>query len=145
MPFILLAMRIFVGAVFVYSGWSKLISPIENFMAVIEGYQFIKQPYISTVAFVLPWLELIFGTFLSLGFLTRVSSTVLSIFLAVFITLLLRSLMLHLPVAECGCFGSGIILTPWQALFLDSGILVVSLILVRQRPRWLSLDRILNR
>ncbi len=144
MNLILLVMRIFLGAVFIYSGWGKLIAPIENFIAAIEGYHFLKQPFVSIVAFLLPWLELIFGTFLVLGYLTRASAAFLGAFLAVFIFLLSRGLMLHLPISECGCFGSGIVLGPWQAILLDSGLLAVSLVMMCSPPRLLSLDKKLH-
>lgn len=145
MPFILFLMRIFVGGVFVYSGWEKLSAPIENFMAIIEGYQFLKPPFISIAAHAVPWLELIFGAFLALGFLTRTSTVALACFLMFFIGLLLRSLLQHLPVSECGCFGSGIVLSPKQALILDSGLLMISLVLIGLRSRFLSLDEKLHR
>ena len=142
---LVLVMRLFVGIVFMYSGWEKLTSPLQNFMAVIEGYQFLKPSLIQWVALVFPWLELIFGTFLTLGFLSRLSASVLAIFLTTFIVLLSRSLLFHLPISECGCFGSGFSLAPWQALVLDSGLLVLVLILLRNRSMILSLDERLHR
>ncbi len=140
MRFILFLMRIFVGGVFIYAAWGKLMAPVENFAAVIEGYQFLKTPFNSFVAHFFPWLELIFGTFLTIGFLTRISAAVLSVFLGVFVSLLLRSLWLHLPISECGCFGSGITLAPWQALILDSSLLMVSFIVIWSKPLFSSLD-----
>ncbi len=141
MPFILFLFRIFIGGVFIYAAWGKLMAPVENFAAVIEGYQFLKPPFTSFIAHFFPWLELIFGTFLTVGFLTRTSAAMLSIFLAVFISLLVRSLWFHLPISECGCFGSGIMLAPWQALILDTGLLLLSVIVIWSRPRFLSLDQ----
>ena len=145
MPFLLLVMRLFLGGIFVYSGWQKLIAPVENFMAVIEGYQFLKPPFISITAHLVPWLELTFGFFLMLGFLTRTSAAFLGILLMIFIGLLTRSLWLHLPVLECGCFGSGITLAPWQALILDSGLLLVSMAIIFSPLRGYSLDERLHR
>ena len=144
MSFLLLIMRLFLGGVFVYSGWQKLTAPVENFMTVIEGYQFLKPPFISIAANLVPWFELVFGSFLMLGFLTRTSATFLGVLLTIFVGLLIRSLWLHLPVLECGCFGSGITLAPWQALILDFGLLVVSFVMVVFRPRVLSLDQKLH-
>ncbi|MBI4372199.1 MAG: DoxX family protein [Candidatus Omnitrophica bacterium] len=138
-------MRILVGGIFVYSGWSKLMVPVENFMAVIEGYQFLRPHAIELLATWLPWTELVFGAFLLLGFLTRASAAILGIFLAVFIYLISRSLWLHLPVSECGCFGSGIALAPWQALMLDSGLLLASIVLIIRPPQLWSLDRRLRK
>lgn len=144
MRLILFLMRISSGAVFVYSGWEKLLAPVQNFMAVIGAYQLVPSGWIPYVASVFPWLELVVGTFLLLGFLARTSAAVLSLFLIVFISLLARSLWLHLALAECGCFGSGILLKPEQALMLDIGLLFVSGILVCCPARFLSLDQKLS-
>ena len=145
MPFILLLMRIFLGGVFMYAGWEKLMAPVENFAAVIGAYQFLKPPFIMLAAYLVPWIELVSGAFLVLGFLTRTSATSISIFLMLFIGLLLRSLLLHLPVSECGCFGTGITLAPWQALVLDMGLLLISIIIIFSPPQLYSLDRRLHR
>ena len=64
-------MRVFIGSVFIYAAWGKLMAPAENFQAVIEGYHFLKPPFVSFVARFFPWLELIFGVFLAAGFLTK--------------------------------------------------------------------------
>ncbi|MBI4358139.1 MAG: DoxX family protein [Candidatus Omnitrophica bacterium] len=138
-------MRFLVGAVFIYSGWEKLMSPLPNFMAVLEGYQILKSSLIQPVAFIFPWLELVFGTFLALGFLSRASASVLAVFLATFIVLLSRSLLLHLPLLECGCFGSGISLTPAQAIILDAGLLVTSFIIMARKSHVLSVDQVLHK
>ena len=66
MVFILILIRVVVGGVFVYSGWHKLMAPIENFIAVLQGYQFLPSPLVSAVAFLVPWLEFIVGAFLLL-------------------------------------------------------------------------------
>lgn len=132
--------RLIVGGVFIYSGFSKLIAPIENFVAVIESYQFLKPQFIYPVAFTLPWLELIFGTFLLTGFLTRISAILLSLFSLLFVGLLSRSLILKLPITECGCFGAGITLTPQQALLLDLGLLFMAICIIIGPPRRFSLD-----
>ena len=143
--FILIFIRVFVGGVFIYSGWNKLMAPLENFMAVLQGYQFLPLSLILPVAFLVPWLEFIFGVFLALGFLTRSSSAVLGAFLMVFVLLLARSLWLGLPIHECGCFGGGISLSPKQAIALDSGLLLAALILMgKGKSLLLSLDRRLN-
>ena len=146
MPLVLILVRILVGGVFIYSGWHKLMASIENFMAVLQGYQFLPSSLIPIFAFLVPWLEFIVGVFLALGFMTRASSTVLSAFLAVFISLLARSLWLHLPIHECGCFGGAISLSPKQAMALDSSLLLGAFILMgRGKSIPFSLDRWLNK
>ncbi len=138
-------MRLILGAVFVYSGFSKLIAPLENFTAVIEGYQFLNPQFVRPVAFFLPWLELILGTFLFTGFLTRLSAVLLGLFSAVFVTLLTRSIVLKLSITECGCFGAGISLAPKQALLLDSGLLLMALCLSIFSSSLFSLDQRLQK
>lgn len=131
----LFLIRIFLGGVFFYSGFSKLIDPVENFSAVITSYQVLPAGWVWPVAFFLPWLELIFGTFLVLGFLTRASAAFLAALSGTFIVLLSRSMILKLPITECGCFGAGIVLAPWQALVLDTGLFLMALILILFHPR----------
>lgn len=140
-PFLILLMRIFVGAVFMYSGWEKLMAPVENFMAVIDQYRFLPLEVARPTALVVPWLELVLGTFLVVGFMTRVSATGVMVFLGVFIVLLGRSILLELPIADCGCFGSGISLAPHQALMLDTALLLCTVLVFTQPPSRLSLDR----
>jgi len=145
MALLLLIMRLILGAVFVYSGFSKLIAPLENFTAVIEGYRFLNPQFIWPIAFFLPWLELILGTFLFTGFLTRLSAALLGLFSAVFVTLLARSIVLKLSITECGCFGAGISLAPKQALLLDSGLLLMALCLSIFSSSLFSLDKKLQK
>lgn len=128
-----------------YSGSSKLIAPLENFIAVIEGYQFLRSEFIRPIAFVLPWLEVILGAFLLTGFLTRASALVLALFSATFVSLLARSLMLKLPITECGCFGAGISLAPKQALILDLGLFVMAVCLTFVPSTLFSLDKRLQK
>ena len=138
--------RLLVGGVSVYSGWHKLMAPVENFMAVLEGYQFLPSPFISGVAFLVPWLEFIVGVFLMLGFMTRESAAVLSVFLVVFMSLLARSLWLHLPIHECGCFGGAISLSPKQAIALDSALFLGTVLLMgRGKSIIFSLDQRLHK
>ena len=141
MSAIVLLIRFFVGAVFIYSGWEKLMVPVQDFMAAIDGYQFIPQNFVQPVAFVFPWLELIFGTFLFLGFLTRLSAGAISLFLISFMGLLAQILCLHLPIPEWGCFGSGISLFPKQAMILDTGLFLLTCILLKYSSRHFSLDQ----
>ncbi|MBI1977130.1 MAG: DoxX family protein [Candidatus Omnitrophica bacterium] len=145
MNFILFLMRIVLGGVFVYSGWGKLMSPVENFKAVVESYQFFSALLVKPISYVVPWLELVFGAFVLVGYLTRQSTVLLALFLLSFIVLLSRSLLMHLPISECGCFGSGIVLAPWQALVLDSGLFLIAFILLKRKSNLFSLDRRLHR
>jgi len=133
-------LKILVACVFIYSGWEKLLTPRANFVAIIDQYQFFSAQAIEVISFLVPWLELVFGTFLLLGFITRMSALVISGFLVSFIFLLGRSLMMGFDIAECGCFGSSITLAPWQAIVLDCVLLGFASMVAWRPPRLWSLD-----
>ncbi len=121
------------------------MSPVEEFRAMIVQYAFLPKPVVPWAAFLMPWLELIFGTFVLLGFMTRKSTAVLGCFSAVFIGLLVRALVLHLEIAECGCFGSGFLLAPKDALLLDACLFLIAWTVFRRKNHYLSLDKWLNK
>ncbi len=137
--------QIIVGGVFTISGWLKLVAPHQNFMAVIEQYQAVPHLWVEPVSLIVPWIEIIFGVFLLLGFLSRVSAGVLSVLLLSFIGLLGRGILLHIPIQECGCFGSLLKLEPWQALALDTLLFSLALILMCFEHSKLSLDAWLSK
>ena len=137
-------MRVLSGSVFIYSGWGKLMAPVENFMAVIQEYQFMPVSFVPAAAHLIPWLELVFGTFLVAGFLTRASSGLMSALAVTFIAILIRSIVLRMSISECGCFGAGISLAPWQAAVLDFILLGSLLMTLARKSHTFSLDQKLS-
>lgn len=139
--------RIFVGLVFAYSGFTKLMEPVENFQGGMAAYEVIPYVLIPFLARVVPWLELIFGFFLIVGYLPRASALILAAMSWSFILLILTTRVVTgaLP-ADCGCFGEGslIHLTPLQVLALDTfnAIVGLRLALCKEHPfslaRWLT-------
>lgn len=113
--------RIGVGAIFFYAGLSKLLEPIENLRGVIAQYQIIPYGLVSQIAFILPWIELIFGAFLILGYMEKISAAVLSALTLVFLVVLGSSGALMTGGGDCGCFGvsSPIHLTLRQVFVMD--------------------------
>ena len=137
--------RILVGLVFLYSGWEKVARPVEQFIAVIHQYRLFPAEWESVLAQVVSWSEFVFGSFLLLGFMIRVSASVIAILLVSFMAMLSRSLWLGLPIAECGCFGSLLSLTPFQAILLDSFLFLMTVTVLISQPRAASLDGWLHR
>ena len=141
----LLFLRLVTGGVFIFSGWQKLMAPIEEFRAVILEYRFFPQAIAETAAAIVPWMELGTGVLVVLGICTRWSGAVLALLLSSFIFLLVRSQILGFSILECGCFGSGLTLSPKQAILFDSCLLMCCLMLIRKGAgRW-SLDHWFNR
>ncbi|OGX13146.1 MAG: hypothetical protein A2351_02685 [Omnitrophica bacterium RIFOXYB12_FULL_50_7] len=114
--------RMFLGLVFAYSGFTKLMEPVENFQGGMTAYEIIPYVLIPFLARVIPWIEFLFGSFLILGYLPRVSALVLAVMSLSFVLLIpaTRIVTGALP-ANCGCFGEGslIHLKPLQVLTMD--------------------------
>ncbi len=112
----------FLGLVFAYTGFTKLMEPVENFQGGMAAYEVIPYAVIPFLAHVIPWIEFLFGAFLILGYLPRVSALVLAAMSFSFVLLILitRVVTGALP-ADCGCFGEGslIHLKPFQVLIMD--------------------------
>ena len=113
--------RMLVGLIFAYSGFTKLMEPVETFQGGMAAYEIIPYGVVPLLAHVIPWIEFLFGAFLIVGYLPRISALVLAVMSWSFILLILTTRVVTgaLP-ADCGCFGEGslIHLTPFQVLAL---------------------------
>ena len=140
--------RIFLGLVFAYSGYTKLIEPVENFRGAMAAYEIIPYLVIPFLAHVIPWVEFVFGVFLLLGYLSRVSALVLAGLSASFVLLILitRIATGALP-ADCGCFGEGsfIHLKPMQVVFMDLCNTAIGILLAFFKDPPFSLDALLRK
>ena len=131
--------RMILGLIFAYSGFTKLMEPVENFQGGMAAYEVIPYAVIPFLAHVIPWIEFLFGSFLILGYLPRVSALVLAAMSFSFVLLIAttRIVTSSLP-ADCGCFGEGslIHLKPLQVLLLDLGntLIGIRLALLKDHP-----------
>ena len=102
-----LAARLALGGTFVYASLQKIADPAA-FAENISNFHMVPQSLmwsLNLCAIYLPWLELIAGLFLIVGFWIRGSSLILSSMLAFFIVAIgqavARGIKLH-----CGCFSA---------------------------------------
>lgn len=116
---LLLSVRTVLGAVFVVSGFQKLTTPYQNFAAVIEKFEILKGTPVIVMAQTLPWIELVAGVFLILGFWEALSLGVLWAMNTVFIGALSSVLIRKIELDHCGCFGEAVTLSVPQILSLD--------------------------
>ena len=146
-PFVWFSARLFLGFVFAYSGFSKLMEPVENFRGVIAQYQVVPYSFVPFIAITFPWIEFIFGTFLILGFAPRISALVLALLSFTFLIVLGSSnILLGQAPMSCGCFGeSGIHLTVRQVFFLDIFDLAIGFKLYSIKEHPWSLDNWLKK
>jgi uncharacterized membrane protein YphA (DoxX/SURF4 family) len=134
--------RIVAGGVLAVSGYLKAVRPTAEFAATLESYWIFPPFLIFPMAHVGPWVELVVGLSLVVGFFTRGSALVAAGLYATFVAVLAQSIFRKLPMPDCGCFGqAGPHLQPIQALSLDLGLMVICLLLLFDREKRISVDR----
>ena len=122
-----LVLRVALGAIFVYSAWTKLKDSWALFAMAVDSYQVLPLWGVQLVARTLPWLELLIGVLLIVGRWMRVATVVCSLLLLLFFGLMVRA---HLKGMEinCGCFGPGEAIS-WRTYLRDGAMVVGSLLL----------------
>ena len=135
-------MRILVGFVFVISGTEKLLSPYQNFLYAIQGYDLIGPPWDDLVARFFPWAELIAGVFVILGLWTLWALRCLLFFVTIFLIIVGQAIIRNLPLNECGCFGSLFSFPLPTVILMDSVLwMYIALLIIRiERSSIFSLD-----
>jgi uncharacterized membrane protein YphA (DoxX/SURF4 family) len=98
------AIRLAVGAAFVYAGWLKSRDP-GAFVRDIWNYHAVPEPWAYWIAAYLPHLEIVAGLALVTGLQRRGAHGILAALLAVFLGLLGWAWARGLDV-DCGCFGA---------------------------------------
>lgn len=112
--------RCLVGAVFMLAGFSKLLLPHAEVMALMQQYTVLPQPLLPFLAAVLPWIELISGTALAIGWYTTSAACIVGLQLIAFSLLMVVVLAAGIQIEDCGCFGQlGLSETPEQVLIRD--------------------------
>jgi uncharacterized membrane protein YphA (DoxX/SURF4 family) len=115
--------RLSFGAMFVYAAHSKLLQPtfilhpwfalkfavhanLANFAGEVETFKFLSVSASTTLAHVLPFVELSLGLLLLIGWRARYWFAGASLLLVVFLFVLTRAYLLHLDIKNCGCFAT---------------------------------------
>lgn len=137
--------RVYLGLVFVIACWHKILDP-QMFALDVATYQFLPLWAVNGFALALPWVELLAGAMLVLGFRARAAALLVALMMLSFILALLWALHLGLDMA-CGCFASQAAITDdpisWLTLVRDGFWLALGLyVLTLDRVPW-GLDRIL--
>ena len=97
-----LAARWFLGATFIYASYSKILAPAV-FAKIIYGYDLFPAVLINLFAIILPFVELIAGLALVIGFYPRSASLIINaLLLAFIISLSINIIRGH--EFDCGCF-----------------------------------------
>jgi uncharacterized membrane protein YphA (DoxX/SURF4 family) len=138
--FLLLAIRVFFGFVFIFAAITKVTYP-EGFSLSIYNYKLMPDILINVLAIAFPWIELVAGILLVFGISVKENSAILTGLLAVFIIAIAISMARGLDI-DCGCFGTvdgakvGFI-----KILENVGLFILGVILIKYDSRFLSLGR----
>ena len=127
--------RIFVGAMFIFSGFVKLVDPIgsqfkfeEYFSQSVLDMEYLV-PYALAFSILLILAEIMLGVVLLLGYKAKATLWSLLGITTVFLFLTWYSAYYN-KVTDCGCFGDAIKLTPWETFYKNIILIVLILLML---------------
>lgn len=129
--------RLFIGGMYIVASYYKIIEP-ASFAKSIWQYHMVPGELINLMALFLPWLELIVGVALIVGWSYRGAVIWANLMLVVFIAALASTIVRGLDI-DCGCFKAGQSATgpAWKSLWFDVVAILFSLQLwVSRSARW---------
>lgn len=124
--------RIFIGLIFVFSGFVKAVDPLgstykfqDYFNAFGGAWTHLSQfAFVLTIA--LSTIELVIGLNLIFAIKTRFTALATVAFMLI-MTALTLYIALKNPVSDCGCFGDALVITNWQTFGKN---IVIDLVLI---------------
>lgn len=127
---------ILMGAIFIFSGYTKLY-PIEPFEYTFVDIGIVGWQLAPFVARLLIGLEFLIGVLLILNLNLRKFTYKLGISVLILFSIYLILLIMYSGnKGNCGCFGSKIEMTPFQALIKNAIMLIVFFLLYRFHEGW---------
>lgn len=134
----LVAGRILLGVLFLFSGFSKGVDPLGTAYR-IEDY-FIAygvdwmMPSAVFFSFLLNTGELLLGGLLLFNVKPRITAWLVLLMMTAF-TLITLNDALNNPVPDCGCFGDALIMSNWQTFYKNIVIMALVLLMFTNRNR----------
>ncbi len=137
LPWLVLALRLVLGGVWIVAGALKVTDPDASVRAV-RAYRLLPETAAQLVGAGLPPVEIVLGVLLVIGLGVRVAGVASALLMAAFVVGIASAWARGLQI-DCGCFGSGGALAVGQSpaygteLARDGG-LTVAAVLVALRP-----------
>jgi uncharacterized membrane protein YphA (DoxX/SURF4 family) len=140
MNWVVLVLRIALGAIFLFAGAAK-VGHADQFAAQIAGFRLLPQPVVAPLAVALPYLEILLGGYLVVGLFTRTAAWFAVALLAVF-DLAVASAVVRGMTVSCGCFGpNDTTVTTWAEVARDAVFVLLAVIVALRPPGALAIDR----
>jgi uncharacterized membrane protein YphA (DoxX/SURF4 family) len=143
-PWLSLAARLVLAAVFAAAGWPKLLDP-DGTVRSVRAFRLVPEALVPAFGYGLPMLELALAALLLVGLLTRPAAAVVGVLLVMFMIGIAAAWARGLSI-ECGCFGAsgGPVVDPTRGyaldLLRDAGLLALAVWLVVVPRSRFSLD-----
>lgn len=139
LPYLNLAIRVFIGGYFLIAAVPKIVEPLV-FATSISHYEMLPGFMVNAFALVLPWLELLVGVGLVVGFRVRTSALISGVLLVMFSAAVAWAVIHGLSI-DCGCFGAdGGEEVSWIKVGKNMLMVAGCALLVWKPESWLSLD-----
>lgn len=116
-------LRLLVAAVLIYAAYMKLKDSYLIFAMSIDAYQLLPPWAVMFVARTLPTFELLLGVAILAGWKLRYTAAAAAGLLGAFFVILVYSYLKGMTI-DCGCFGTGDMLSP--KTLLRDGVLLAS-------------------
>jgi uncharacterized membrane protein YphA (DoxX/SURF4 family) len=139
-----LVLRVFLGALFVYSSADKVLDP-ERFAIAARAYKLLPVSFTNLFALVLSWSEMLAGIMLLFGVQTRKAAAAVFLLLVMFTIAIATTIVRGLAI-DCGCFSNeGGSQTGYLLILRNIFLITASLIVMRFETGFLGLSRIVSR
>jgi uncharacterized membrane protein YphA (DoxX/SURF4 family) len=133
-----LVLRLFLGGMFVYAAWDKVLQP-AGFAMAVRGYKIIPFAFSNLFALSVSWTELVAGMMLIAGVFTRKAAGAIAILLFMFIVAIAMVIVRGMTV-DCGCFGNeGGASTSWLLIVRNIALLAAAFLVMRYNDGFASL------
>lgn len=133
--------RIFVGLVFIFSGFVKGIDPLGTTYKFHDYFDAFGLSVFTPMAFylslILNLFEFIIGVALLVGYRMKIFSWMVFTFMCIFLPLTLYIAIFD-PVADCGCFGDALIVSNWETFWKNVVFMFFVLFILKYRNRYHS-------
>lgn len=131
--------RLFLGLIFIFSGFVKIVDPLGTKYKFIDYFNAMNLEFLTDIALPIAILlcvaELVLGLMIFFNLLPKLSSLGILLFMIMFTPLTLW-LAIENPVHDCGCFGDALILSNWATFGKNVVILAFSIFVFLQRNKF---------